>query len=219
MVSWNSHRVFIRGVEFQIQAGSTSNKYIYFNSQRNTWPTFEEFNTTDFQHPVVANCSYSSSEQHPADAGLINMDFRGDKYGQIIAVNWQGTCDLAWNAIANQIIGSAYIMDAAINDCHIGNLSAGKITAGSAFIGGVNIGGMTTLDITMGTVGEVPQVPSGLPEGLYITRDFIGYYNGPNANASGTVHDIVNGKGIITIAKGTKLAVEQAQHYFHMLIV
>lgn len=57
--------------------------------------------------------SYSSSDTHPA---LNDGDF-------IIATNIDGEHDLAWNAIANQVIGSAYIQQAAILTAHIDDLA------------------------------------------------------------------------------------------------
>lgn len=49
----------------------------------------------------------------------------------IIATNVGGAHDLAWNAIANEVIGSAYIQSLAVQDAHIANLSVGKLTSGS----------------------------------------------------------------------------------------
>lgn len=199
-VSWNAHSVFLRGVEFKISAGSSNMKYIYFKTSRQTFPTASEVETN---HPIEYNCTYYDSNTHPADAGLIALNFDSGKYGQIIAVNNNGFYDMAWNAVANQVIGSAYIMNGAINDAHIGSLSAGKITAGSAFIGGVSIGGLTTIDVALGAAGELPTMPSMLPEGLYITRDFIGYYKGPYNVSTGNV--IKNGSGTISISKGSNI--------------
>jgi len=48
----------------------------------------------------------------------------------IIATNIDGYYDLAWNAIANQVIGSAYIQDLAVSNAKISSLSAEKINAG-----------------------------------------------------------------------------------------
>lgn len=207
-ISWNAHKVFVRGVEFNIVAGGTDKKFIYFYTSRVTWPTYEEFQSKDYVAPVESNISYGTSDQHPADIGLISMNFAGN-YGQIVAVNNEGYYDLAWSAVANQIIGSAYIMNGAINDAHIGTLTAGKITAGSAFVGGVSIGGMTTLDISLGATGEVPTVSSYLPEGLYITRDFIGYYNGIVQNGV----SVPNGQGIIKLSKDSKMVVGEGTNF------
>ena len=69
---------------------------------------------------VYPNNSYSSSNTNPT---LDDNSF-------IIATNINGYHDLAWNAIANQVIGSAYIQDLAVNNAKIIDLSAEKITAG-----------------------------------------------------------------------------------------
>ena len=201
VVSWNSHKLFLRGVEYQIRPGSTGKKYIYFKTDRTVFPSSAE-EVAD-SHPIEYLIEYNVSDTHPVDAGLIDHNYESGKYGQIIAVNINGSYDLAWNAVANQVIGSAYIMNGAINDAHIGNLSAGKINAGSAFIGGVSIGGLTTIDIGIGTVGQLPEMHAMLPAGMYITRDFIGYYNGPMINGNlvetpaGTIR-LVKGSNVIT---------------------
>ena len=65
--------------------------------------------------------SYSASDTNPT---LADGDF-------IIATNIDGAHDLAWNAIANQVIGSAYIQNLAVLDAHIANLSVSKLTAGT----------------------------------------------------------------------------------------
>lgn len=66
------------------------------------------------------NTSYTTSDTNPT---LSDGDF-------IIATNVDGAHDLAWNAIANQVIGSAYIQLLAVQNAHINDLNAAKITAG-----------------------------------------------------------------------------------------
>ena len=68
-----------------------------------------------------SSSSYSTSISNP---GLGDGQF-------VIATNISGTHDLAWNAIANEVIGSAYIQSLAVNDAHINNCSVDKLTAGS----------------------------------------------------------------------------------------
>jgi len=65
--------------------------------------------------------TYSSSDTNPT---LTDGDF-------IIAVNVNGAHDLAWNAIANQVIGSAYIENLAVLNEHVSDLSANKINVGT----------------------------------------------------------------------------------------
>lgn len=215
-VSWNAHSLFLRGVEFKINAGSSNSKYIYFKTIRRSFPTLEEAKSSE-THPIVYNCIYEGSNVHPADAGLISLNFDSGNYGQIIAVNTGGFYDLAWNATANEVIGSAYIMKGAINDAHINSLSAGKITAGSAFIGGVSIGGLTTIDVSLGAAGELPKMPDNLPEGLYITRDFIGYYCGPYNLYEGSI--IKNGKGTISVSNGSNIVIGTGTNFKEMVLL
>lgn len=97
---------------------------------------------------LYGHTSFNYSNTNPS---LGNDDF-------IIAVNISGTYDLAWNAIANEVIGTAYIQNAAIinakiadlavNDAKIENLSVGKLTAGSI------ISKIITLSMTEG-LGDV----------------------------------------------------------------
>jgi len=57
--------------------------------------------------------SYTKSDTNPT---LTDADF-------VIAVNISGAHDLAWNAIANQMIGSAYIQNGAIQNAKIDDLA------------------------------------------------------------------------------------------------
>jgi len=77
---------------------------------------------------------YDSSNTNPT---LTDDDF-------IIAVNESGTHDLAWNAIANQVIGSAYIENASIIDAHIDNVAANKIVADQLSAISANLGSITS---------------------------------------------------------------------------
>ena len=49
----------------------------------------------------------------------------------MIATNTNGSHDLAWNGLANAVIGTAYIQDAAINNAKISEVYADKIRTGS----------------------------------------------------------------------------------------
>lgn len=143
-VSWNAHHLFYNGTDYSILAGETgvsSNGdaiYIWWDNGANTYNS-------------------SAAGDHPSDL-MGAGDF-------IIAVNTNGFVTMAWNSIANQVIGSAYIQKAAINDLHVNELSASKLTAGSVMTPGVKIGGVDTL--------STPVAAS-----LYITADSIGYWDG-----------------------------------------
>ena len=111
-VTWNEHTLVYDGATYTIQTGSTNQKYIYW---------------------INGSSFYLYSNTHPSSF-LTDGDF-------IIAVNVNGTHDLAWNSIANQVIGSAYIQDLAVQDAHIGNISADKIDTGT--LTGIQIIGNT----------------------------------------------------------------------------
>lgn len=113
-ISWNAHSVIYGGVEYAISAGDTNLKYLYW-----TYP----------------NTTYTATNTNPTASTL------GDK-GFVIATNINGAHDLAWNALANAIIGSAWIEDLAVTNAKINDLSADKITAG-------------TIDSDIITLGEV----------------------------------------------------------------
>ncbi len=93
-----------------------------------------------------AGTSYTKSNTNPT---LDDGDF-------IIAVNISGDHDLAWNAIANQVIGSAYIQDAAIVNAKIGDLAvdnakindlnASKINAGDVASARMQVYGGTAIN-------------------------------------------------------------------------
>jgi len=143
-VSWNAHHLFYNGTDYSILAGETGVSangdaiYIWWDNGANTYNS-------------------STAGDHPSDLMGVG-DF-------IIAVNTNGSVTMAWNSIANQVIGSAYIQKAAINDLHVNELSASKLTAGSVMTPGVKIGGVDTL--------STPVAAS-----LYITADSIGYWDG-----------------------------------------
>ena len=129
-VAWNAHKIYYNGVEYSISAGNSNLKYIYW-------------------YNLAA--SLGATNTHPADGGVSGWTPGRDF---IIAVNISGTGQQAWNAIANQVIGSAYIMNAAINDAHVNSLSGTKISASSS----VAIGGTT-----YGSDGIQLQYNSGNP--------------------------------------------------------
>ncbi len=81
--------------------------------------------------------AYTASNTNPI---LTDGDF-------VIAVNIAGAHDLAWNAVANQLIGSAYIQDAAIINAKIGNLEVDSAKIANLTVG---TGKITGLAVTRG---------------------------------------------------------------------
>jgi hypothetical protein len=112
--SWNAHSLWFEGTEYEIASGSTTDTWIYW---------------------MNGATSYATSNDHPGDNGTLTprQDF-------LIATYVDGYINPVWFAMANAVIGSAYIMDAAIGsakiddlavtNAHINDLSAIKITTG-----------------------------------------------------------------------------------------
>jgi hypothetical protein len=103
-ISWSSFIIYYNGAGYTIPGGSTANRFVYWKDLGSTLSSMDA-------HPPSALSDWRPQE-----------DF-------IIAVNIGGVAQEAWNAIANQVIGSAYIMTAAINDLHVSDISGVKISA------------------------------------------------------------------------------------------
>jgi hypothetical protein len=108
-ISWIEHTVVYQGASYTISAGSTGNKYVYWKKP---------------------NTTYTATDTNP-DAATLGND------GFVIATNVgadgnpSGVYDLAWNALANAVIGTAWIQNAAITNAKISELNADKIRTGS----------------------------------------------------------------------------------------
>ena len=86
---------------------------------------------------------YYKSATHPA-VTMGDTDF-------IIAVNISGIHDLAWNAIANQVIGSAWIQNAAIKTALIEDLA---VTTALIADAAINTAKITDLNVTTIKIGN-----------------------------------------------------------------
>jgi predicted phage tail protein len=169
-IAWNSHKIYYQGASYTIVAGSTTAKYLYW----------------DVAQPTV----YQSATTHPA---LTDTQF-------MIATNVNGAHDLAWNAMANALIGSAWIADAAITNAKIDTMTAEKLRAGTitaqdiTIAGGASgmlrsdnyVAGQTGWKIdgtgTLYAMNAVIKggITVGTPgsSGLYLGGDKVGYFNG-----------------------------------------
>ena len=126
--SWNEHSVWYDGTEYTITAGDTS-AYSGYDDVYVVWR---------LDVPTV----YSVYSVNP------NITV---PYYVVAMVRSNGVAVKVWVAMANAIIGSAYIRDAAITNAKIDTVSAAKIIAGSIMTPGVYIGdayytGGTALD-------------------------------------------------------------------------
>jgi len=91
--------------------------------------------------------SYSVSDTNPT---LTDADF-------VIAVNISGVHDLAWNAIANEVIGSAYIQNGAIKNAKIENLAVDEAKMANL---SVNTGKIVDLAVdTLKIKGQAVTIP------------------------------------------------------------
>ncbi len=120
-VAWNSHTLTHGGADFTIAASNTSNTFIYW---------------------VVGASSYSKSNVHPSAALGPNTFF-------IIATNTGGVHDLAWNALANAVIGSAWIDNLAVTNAKIANLA---VTTGKIDNLAIGTSQIDTLAVTSGKI-------------------------------------------------------------------
>jgi hypothetical protein len=120
-VSWNSHFLYYRGVKYTVASGSVTASseiagqrvaYVYatipVSGSSITYNTFIVTGTTSpNDYPVLTDSMF------------------------MIATNVNGAYDLAWNAIANAVIGSAYIKNAAIDSAKIREVIADRISTGT----------------------------------------------------------------------------------------
>ena len=105
-IAWNAHTLVYGGASYSISAGNTNQQFVYWTggttySTSNTNPTL-----TDGQFMIATNAKDGSG-------------------------NPTGVHDLAWNAIANAVIGSAYIQNAAITNAKVNDMAVDKLTSGS----------------------------------------------------------------------------------------
>lgn len=91
-----SHKIYFDDTAYNITAGSTTNKYIFW---------------------VAGNTTYSTTANEAVYSALdpAQGEFQ-------IAINYDDSYELAWLAQANMVIGSAYIGTGAVQNIHIGNL-------------------------------------------------------------------------------------------------
>lgn len=131
-VSWNQHKLYYAGQEYIIQAGNSTQKYIYWDGAANAYLTSAtEPTLTDGQFIIAVN----NGGLHDTvwDKGYAR-EFIGSAF------------------IAEAAIRSAHIAEAQILDAHIAELSANKITSGLIDAALVQVG--------VGTVFEPGYDPS-----------------------------------------------------------
>ena len=176
--TWSACTLTYDGVAYSIVTGATPTAltaghkyYIYWKDKNAT-----AFSTLIDVHPTAQFSDWKPGE-----------DF-------IIAVyQYNVAPQEAWNAIANEVIGSAYIMNAAIQDAHVSSLSGTKISASSS----VAIGPATTWQ----TNGIQLQYNAGTPR-FYAGNDaktrYI-QYDGTNVDIAGRLSLVAGGSSDASI--------------------
>ena len=143
-LAWGAFTIYYNGAAYSIAGGNTNLKFVYWKDLAGTLSASDS-------HPPTALADWKPQE-----------DF-------IIAVNIAGAGQEAWNAIANQVIGSAYIMNAAINDAHVASLSGTKIQASSSVAIGASTFGADGIQLEYN--GGNPRFYAGNGAGKHITFD------------------------------------------------
>ncbi len=174
-IAWNSHTLYYQGNAYTIAAGDTSG--------------------------VAANAAWvwwNSASPTLYQVAATNPNLTDGQF--MIATNVNGAHDLAWNAMANALIGTAYIQNLAVTnakiyDLAVDKLTAGTITAQEIIIAGGTSGILRSDNYSAGSAGWKIDgsgkgyfmdvvikggVTVGTPgsSGLYLGADKIGYFNG-----------------------------------------
>lgn len=169
-IAWNDHRLVFRGESYVISHGNTpaTHRYVWWKG-----PVFD----ADDNLITPGETVYRTAINHPKDTpGLMAInDF-------IIATNTEGVTDLAWRAIANAVIGSAYIAALAVKDGHIESVTAEKITAGIIAgeilqIGGVD-GALQSTNYDPGVAGWILRGDGTAEIGSLTVRENLAFSNG-----------------------------------------
>lgn len=138
-IAWNAHQLVYNGAAYNIAAGNTTGQFVYWKPSVST--TVYQTSTT---LPTLGDGDFMIATN--AD---LNRDGAGD-----------GLHDLAWNAQANAVIGTAHIIRAAITDALIANLSADKIDTGTLNAARIAAGsivlGKLGSDVTPANLGADP---------------------------------------------------------------
>jgi len=153
----------------------TNSAYIYSSDQAESTASWVQI-TKEFEIP--AGCTSIRVELYQicaSSAGttifydtveLYRIWMSGKDF--IIAVNEDGSVQLAWNAVANQVIGSAFIMDAAIGTAKIEDLAVGNAKINDIDGGKILLTSSLAINnSTFGNSGFQVQYNSGSPR-LYI---------------------------------------------------
>ena len=157
---------------------------IYYNGVAYSVAAFDATTVQKYVYWFNLAAALAGSTTHPATS----VSGWNPERDFIIAVNISGTGQAAWNGIANEVIGSAYIQQASIGDAQVATLSGTKINAQSS----IAIGPSTTF----GTDGCQIEYNAANPR-MYIGNGASQYmkFDGTNVIISGQVNIVGSATG------------------------
>ena len=110
-IRWNTHYLVYGGAYYRIAGSNTALKFVYWNPM----PSGGSGTVAD---PYITAYTKSATYAHAANRFMV-------------ATNESGVVQLVWNASANMVVGTAFILDAAITNAKIDTMTANKLTAGT----------------------------------------------------------------------------------------
>lgn len=122
-ISWATHTLVYKNKIFTVAAGSTTNTYV----------------TADLSG-TAGSISYSSSGSQASGTDQFTM-----------AKNTAGKLEIVWQAQANVVIGSAFIMDGAVGNLKVSDVAADKIT--TANLNATEYIGVNNGQVKLGKIG------------------------------------------------------------------
>ena len=120
-ISWNSHFLYYRGVKYTVASGSLTASSVVADAR-----TAYVYATIPVSGSTITYSTFVVTGTTPPNDYPVLTDSMF-----MIATNVNGAYDLAWNAIANAVIGSAYIKNAAIDSAKIREVIADRISTGT----------------------------------------------------------------------------------------
>ncbi len=118
-ISWNQHKLYYSGTEYVINAGNTSQKYIYWDGTSNSYTAGDELpDLSDGQFYVAVN-----------NSGIHDLVWNSSAAREFIGSLF----------IADAAIKTAHIEDLAVTNAKISELTANKIASGQLLTYLVNI--------------------------------------------------------------------------------
>ena len=199
-ITWNAHYLVYGGNYYQIANGSTALRYVY-------WDVNFTSGSGTVDDPYIS--SYISSATYTAAI---------DRF--VVVVNESGVIQKVWNASANMVIGSAFILDAAIVEAKIDDLAVTNAKIASLSVEKISTGTITGKTITLaagGGIGYDCYINSGKTDFSNIQSGFIlgcdysdsgkaKFYIGDSSNYLNWTGGGLAIKGEITITGGSGIA-------------